>query len=87
MHPQRSPCPPTAAGGRHPHERQTDSAQADGVEPVNLKDALEKRYLEYALSTITKRAVPGVRDRPTAPAPAHPLRHAQPRLIPKRVAQ
>jgi topoisomerase IV subunit A len=34
----------------------------DGIEPVNLKDALEKRYLEYALSTITQRALPDVRD-------------------------
>jgi topoisomerase IV subunit A len=34
----------------------------DGVEPVNLKDALEERYLAYALSTITQRALPDVRD-------------------------
>jgi len=31
-------------------------------EPVNLKDALETRYLAYALSTITQRALPDVRD-------------------------
>ncbi len=31
-------------------------------EPVNLKDALEERYLAYALSTIMHRALPDVRD-------------------------
>jgi topoisomerase-4 subunit A len=30
--------------------------------PVNLKDALEERYLTYALSTIMGRALPDVRD-------------------------
>lgn len=32
------------------------------VEAVNLKDALEERYLAYALSTIMHRALPDVRD-------------------------
>ncbi|MEZ5773408.1 MAG: DNA topoisomerase IV subunit A [Hyphomicrobiaceae bacterium] len=32
------------------------------IEPVNLKDALEERYLSYALSTIMGRALPDVRD-------------------------
>jgi topoisomerase-4 subunit A len=32
------------------------------IEPVALKDALEERYLSYALSTITSRALPDVRD-------------------------
>lgn len=32
------------------------------IEPVNLKDALEERYLAYALSTIMHRALPDVRD-------------------------
>jgi topoisomerase-4 subunit A len=32
------------------------------VEPVRLKDALEERYLAYALSTIMHRALPDVRD-------------------------
>ena len=31
-------------------------------EPVKLKDALEQRYLSYALSTIMHRALPDVRD-------------------------
>ena len=34
----------------------------DGVEIVNLRDALEERYLSYALSTIMHRALPDVRD-------------------------
>ena len=34
----------------------------DGSEPVDLKTALEERYLAYALSTIMHRALPDVRD-------------------------
>ena len=34
----------------------------DNVEPVDLKAALEERYLAYALSTIMHRALPDVRD-------------------------
>src|ERR671928_160414 len=34
----------------------------DGLESVNLKDALEERYLAYALSTIMHRALPDARD-------------------------
>src|SRR6187399_1267589 len=32
------------------------------IEPVRLRDALEERYLAYALSTIMHRALPDVRD-------------------------
>ena len=37
---------------------------ADGgdIEPIDLKTALEERYLAYALSTIMGRALPDVRD-------------------------
>ena len=41
--------PPPASGG-------------DNIEPVDLKKALEERYLAYALSTIMHRALPDVRD-------------------------
>ena len=34
----------------------------DGHETINLKEALEERYLAYALSTIMHRALPDVRD-------------------------
>lgn len=34
----------------------------DGAESINLRDALEERYLAYALSTIMHRALPDVRD-------------------------
>ena len=33
-----------------------------GIEKIDLKDALEERYLAYALSTIMHRALPDVRD-------------------------
>jgi topoisomerase IV subunit A len=36
--------------------------EGPGYEPVNLKTALEERYLAYALSTIMHRALPDVRD-------------------------
>ncbi|MCB2056088.1 MAG: DNA topoisomerase IV subunit A, partial [Geminicoccaceae bacterium] len=32
------------------------------IQPVELKDALGERYLAYALSTITARSLPDVRD-------------------------
>ena len=35
---------------------------AGGVEPISLREALEERYLAYALSTIMHRALPDVRD-------------------------
>ena len=34
----------------------------EGVESINLKEALEERYLAYALSTIMHRALPDARD-------------------------
>ncbi len=34
----------------------------ENVEPVDLREALEERYLAYALSTIMHRALPDVRD-------------------------
>ncbi|HYF52927.1 MAG TPA: DNA topoisomerase IV subunit A, partial [Salinarimonas sp.] len=39
-----------------------DPPSSDGVESINLKDALEERYLAYALSTIMHRALPDARD-------------------------
>ena len=34
----------------------------EGIETIQLRDALEERYLAYALSTIMHRALPGARD-------------------------
>ena len=39
-----------------------DSPDGGAIEPIDLKDALEERYLAYALSTIMHRALPDVRD-------------------------
>src|SRR3712207_3718774 len=40
-----------------------EGAGSEGeIVPVNLRDALEERYLAYALSTIMNRALPDVRD-------------------------
>ena len=38
------------------------AGDGDNIEPVDLKAALEERYLAYALSTIMHRALPDVRD-------------------------
>lgn len=35
---------------------------SDGIEGIDLREALEERYLAYALSTIMHRALPDVRD-------------------------
>lgn len=40
----------------------TPTAQANPIETVSFKDALGERYLAYALSTITARSLPDVRD-------------------------
>jgi topoisomerase-4 subunit A len=45
----KTPVRPPSDGGDH-------------IEPVDLKSALEERYLAYALSTIMHRALPDVRD-------------------------
>ena len=41
---------------------QSGDDPANGIEPIDLKEALEERYLAYALSTIMGRALPDVRD-------------------------
>lgn len=38
------------------------TAQHSAIQPVSFKDALGERYLAYALSTITARSLPDVRD-------------------------
>ena len=38
------------------------SGGGDDIQPIDLKSALEERYLAYALSTIMGRALPDVRD-------------------------
>jgi hypothetical protein len=45
------------------------------IEPIKLKDALEERYFNYALSTILHRAARCAR-RVEARSPARALRHA-----------
>ena len=42
--------------------KRIDPPQPESVESVNLREALEERYLAYALSTIMHRALPDARD-------------------------
>jgi len=43
-------------------ENGADGSGGGGIVPINLRTALEERYLAYALSTIMNRALPDVRD-------------------------
>ena len=42
--------------------RTIDPPKLPEAQPVNLREALEERYLAYALSTIMGRALPDARD-------------------------
>jgi topoisomerase-4 subunit A len=46
----------------NPPDSGANSGDGEGIEPVDLRKALEERYLAYALSTIMHRALPDVRD-------------------------
>src|SRR5919112_1977134 len=52
------------------------------IENINLKDALEERYLAYALSTIMHRALPDARDglKPVHRRILHAMRHTEARM-------
>jgi topoisomerase-4 subunit A len=39
-----------------------DSAQPNDIQVISFKDAISERYLAYAMSTITSRSLPDVRD-------------------------
>ncbi|MEE8484743.1 MAG: DNA gyrase subunit A, partial [Nitrospinota bacterium] len=43
-------------------QRQLALAEAENIEPVDLKSELRNRFLWYAISTIAARALPDVRD-------------------------
>ena len=52
-----------ASGNRDETDRMSRAATAAApILPIALKDALSERYLAYALSTITARSLPDVRD-------------------------
>ena len=61
------------------------------IENINLKDALEERYLAYALSTIMHRALPDARDglKPVHRRILHAMRllRLDPRSEPKKCAR
>jgi topoisomerase-4 subunit A len=42
--------------------KQPPAPVVDDIHPEGLSDALSQRYLAYALSTITQRALPDARD-------------------------
>ena len=49
-------------GNEAPPSSDSNGGSDDGIEAIDLKSALEERYLAYALSTIMGRALPDVRD-------------------------
>ena len=61
------------------------------IENINLKDALEERYLAYALSTIMHRALPDARDglKPVHRRILHAMRllKLDPKSAPKKCAR
>src|SRR5919107_616671 len=61
------------------------------IENINLKDALEERYLAYALSTIMHRALPDARDglKPVHRRILHAMRllRLDPKAAPKKCAR
>ncbi len=44
------------------HDEESDSPESGDVQEIGLREALEERYLAYALSTIMHRALPDARD-------------------------
>ena len=42
--------------------KRTEPPTPQSIESINLREALEERYLAYALSTIMNRALPDARD-------------------------
>src|ERR687890_1491793 len=63
----------------------------EGLESINLKEALEERYLAYALSTIMHRALPDARDglKPVHRRILHAMRllRLDPKSAPKKCAR
>src|SRR5215218_8530708 len=63
----------------------------EGIETISLKDALEERYLAYALSTIMHRALPDARDglKPVHRRILHAMRllRLDPKSAPKKCAR
>ena len=45
------------------------------IMPIDIQDELKSSFLEYSMSVIVARALPGRARRPQAGAPAHPVRH------------
>src|ERR687893_2841967 len=64
---------------------------SDGIESINLKEALEERYLAYALSTIMHRALPDARVglKPVHRRILHAMRllRLDPKAAPKKCAR
>ena len=56
------PCSLTRCAIGVSHGKTTDSPGAGDVQEIALREALEERYLAYALSTIMHRALPDARD-------------------------
>mgnify|MGYP002713084471 CR=1 FL=1 len=59
--PEPLPPPPSFANSK-PMSKRVNPPDSGDIEPINLREALEERYLAYALSTIMHRALPDVRD-------------------------
>ena len=56
------------------------------IEPIEIQEEMERSFLDYAMSVIVSRALPGRARRPEAGAPPHPLRDARRRPAPRSPA-
>ena len=80
-----------SVGGRRvtrcPMGKQLIPPRDGEIEEIALREALEERYLQYALSTITGRALPDARDGLKPVHRRHALRHAATAARPRRRVQ
>ncbi len=49
------------------------------IEPIELEDEMRSSFIDYAMSVLTDRALPDVRDGLKPSAAPHPGRHERPR--------
>jgi len=54
--------PAAKGGGAGPAEPAVDAAPSSSVQPVQLRDEMERSFIDYAMSVIMSRALPDVRD-------------------------
>ena len=52
----------SSRGGKPPEDNDSPEAESDQIRYVNISEETRRRYLNYAMSVITSRALPDIRD-------------------------